>query len=57
MAVMPDSAESALNDIWRILTQDNVACSCCDSDIQYIDRVNEVADVLGLDHWDGTRAS
>lgn len=39
--------------IWSKLTEDNVACSCCSSDMEYVSRVNEIADIIGVPHWQG----
>lgn len=40
-----------LDAVWEKLTENNVACRCCSSDLEYIDRVNEVADIIGKPHW------
>ena len=47
------NTDSKLAAIWSKLTKDNVACSCCSSDIEYVGRVNEIADIIGAPHWQG----
>jgi hypothetical protein len=41
--------------IWRKLTECNVACSCCSSDDEYRDRVNEIGAVIDGRQWNGKR--
>ena len=45
--------DQKLAAIWSKLTKVNVACACCSSDIEYVGRVNEIADIIGVPHWKG----
>lgn len=45
--------DQKLAAIWLKLTKDNVACACCCSDVEYVNRVNEIADIIGVPHWQG----
>lgn len=45
--------DQKLAAIWSKLTKDNVACACCCSDVEYVNRVNEIADIIGVPHWQG----
>lgn len=55
--IEPDAAdyEARIAAAWATLTKGNVACGCCDSDRDYIGRVNEVGGILGRPAWDGGR--
>lgn len=54
VSIADDSQKMAA--VWSKLTENNVACSCCNSNMEYIGRVNEVARIIGVPPWNGIAA-
>ncbi len=45
---MPDEL---LEQIWAKLTENNPACSCCNSDDEYLTRVNQIGAMIDGRRW------